>query len=157
MEKTRSKQFHFRREEGSSSVRITQRGYGGKGMFGAPEFMRPSMKDQYEVLKRRAEEIDDILDIDLPAVEREKLRSELAELIRSTGSIREILAAGSRLAFEKIFVQVANSRLPKDYFLAMVQEAREVWRSAGYSELVPPQTKEMRRKTSKNAMRLANK
>jgi len=155
MEATKTRQLHFRREEGSSAIRMTQRGYGGKGMVGGePIKIHPSMKDQYEVLKRRAIEIDQLLDIELPSVEREKIRAELSELIRTTGSMREALQNGSRLAFEKIFVQVANSRLPRDYFLIIVEEAREIWRSKGYAELVPPPTNQMKRRTSRNALRL---
>lgn len=157
MEKTKVRQFHFRDQTGSSSVRMTQRGYGGKGMVGGePIKIRPSMKDQYETLKRRAVEINNLLDIELPAVERERLRGELAELMRNTGDIRSILQGASRLAFEKIFVAVANRRLPKDYFLILIEEAREIWRSEGYAELVPPPTNQMRRRTMRNALRLGH-
>lgn len=158
MDAAKARNFHFRQEAGSSSVRFTQRGYGGKGMVGGePLFIRPSLREQYEILKRRAVEIDQILDIDLPAQEREKLRSELAELMRSTGDMRRTLQEGSRLAFEKIFVHVANARLPRDHFLVIVEEAREIWRSKGYADLVPPPTNQMRRKISKHALKLSQR
>lgn len=153
-----ARNVHFKAQEGSSAIRVTQRGYGGQGMVGGePVVIRPSMKDQYEVLKRRAHEIDALLDVELPAVERERLRGELAEIMRSTGSHREILQGASRLAFEKIFVGVANARLPKDHFLMIVEEAREIWRSKGYADLVPPPTERMRIKTSRNALRLSQR
>lgn len=156
--KTASRQNHFRAQTGSSAVRVTQRGYGGLGMVGGePIKIRPSMKEQYETLKRRAVEIDQILDLDLPAVERERLRGEMAELMRSTGDMRTTLQAGSRLAFEKIFVQVANLRLPRDYFLMMVEEAREIWRSEGYADLVPPPTERMRKKVSRHTLKLSRR
>lgn len=158
MEATKTKQLHFRRQEGSSSIRVTQRGYGGLGMVGGqPIQIRPSMKDQYEALKRRAVEIDNLLDVELPAVERERQRSELARLIQNAGPMREVLQNGARLAFEKIFVQVANCRLPKEHFLLIIEEAREIWRSKGYHDLVPPPTNQMRRRTSRNALRLSQR
>lgn len=155
MDATKARNFHFKRQEGSSAIRHTQRGYGGLGMVGGqPMQIRPSMKDQYETLKRRAVEINGLLDVELPAVERERIRSELADIIREAGNLREILQNGSRLAFEKIFVNVANRRLPKNHFLLIIDEAREIWRSEGYNDLVPPPTNEMRRRTSRNALRL---
>lgn len=154
MEATKARNFHFRREQGSSSVRMTQRGYGGQGVIGGdPIEILPSVKAQYEGYKRRAREIDKLLTPQLPYVEREKLRAELAECLRHIGSMRQILQDGSRLAFETIFTTVANYRLPKDRFLTIVEEAREIWRSKGYADLVPPPTQAQRRKSAKKAMR----
>jgi hypothetical protein len=153
--KTAAKNVHFRSQEGSSSVRVTQRGYGGLGTFGDPIEILPSVKDQYEAFKRRAHEIDRKLSPNTPAVEREKLRAELAECLRNIGNMRRLLQEGSRLAFEAIFVQVANHRLPKDRFLTITEEAREIWRSKGYADFVPPPTQGQRRKTAKNALRLS--
>lgn len=156
MEAAKTRSWHFRREQGSSSVRFTQRGYGGQGMVGGdPIEILPTVKEQYESFKRRVREIDRLLNRDTPAVEREKLRAELAECLRNIGSMRQILQDGSRLAFEKIFSVVAAHRLPKDRFLTLVEEAREIWRSEGYADLVPPPTQAMRRKAEKKAMGLA--
>jgi hypothetical protein len=151
-----TKNVHFRAQEGSSSIRMTQRGYGGAGMVGGdPIAILPTVKEQYEKYKIRAREISRLLDKERPAVEREKLRSELAECLRHIGSLRQILQDGSRLAFEKVFTTVASYRLPKDRFLTIVEEAREIWRSEGYADLVPPPTQGERRKSAKKAMRLA--
>lgn len=158
MEATKSRQLHFRNQEGSSAVRMTQRGYGGTGMVGGdPVEILPSVKDQYEAFKRRVREIDSLLSPNIPALDREKLRSELAECLRNIGTMRRLLQEGSRLAFEKIFTEVAGYRLPKDRFLTIVEEAREIWRSKGYADFVPPPTKAQRRKVSKHALRLSQR
>jgi hypothetical protein len=153
--KAASRNVHFRAQEGSSAIRVTQRGYGGAGMVGGdPVAILPTVKEQYEGYKRRVREIDRLLSPNTPAVEREKLRAELAECLRHIGSMRQILQDGARLAFETIFTTVANYRLPKDRFLTIVEEAREIWRSKGYADLVPPPTQAQRRKSAKKAMRL---
>lgn len=151
--KSAARQIHFKSQEGSSAVRITQRGYGGASLAGDPIEILPTVKQQYEMYKTRVREIDRKLHAGLPFQERERLRSELAECLRHAGSMKQLLQDGSRLAFEKIFVQVANYRLPKDRFLTITEEAREIWRSEGYAEFVPPPSRAQRRKSAKKAMR----
>lgn len=151
--KTAGNAVHFRAQEGSHAVRVTQRGYGGVSLTGDPIEILPTVKQQYEMYKMRAKEIDKKLHAGLPYQEREALRSELAECLRQIGQMRQLLQEGSRLAFEKIFVTVANFRLPKDRFLTITEEAREIWRSKGYADFVPPPTKAQRRKSEKKAMR----
>lgn len=156
MEATKSRNFHFRREEGSSAIRYTQRGYGGLGMVGGdPIKILPSVREQYEALKKRAKEIDSKLSPHTPSSERESLRSELADCLRQIGDMRQLLQEGSRLAFETIFTRVANRRLPKDHFLMIVEEARAIWRSEGYADFVPPPTQKMKKKISRHALKLS--
>lgn len=151
--KTVGNTVHFRAQEGSHAVRVTQRGYGGISLTGDPIEILPTVKQQYEMYKLRAKEIDKKLRIEAPFQEREALRRELAECLRNIGSMRQLLQEGSRLAFEKIFVTVANYRLPKDRFLTITEEAREIWQSKGYADFVPPPTQGQRRKSAKKAMR----
>jgi len=151
--KTVCNTVHFRAQEGSHAVRITQRGYGGSSLTGDPIEILPTVKQQYEMHKLRVKEIDKKLTTSLPYQEREALRRELAECLRNIGSMRQLLQDGARLAFEKIFVTVANYRLPKDRFLTITEEAREIWRKEGYADFVPPPTQRQRRKSEKKAMR----
>lgn len=151
--KSASRNLHFKGQQGSSAVRVTQRGYGGASLSGDPVEILPSVQQQYELRKLRAKEIDKILRPDLPFHEREALRAELANCLRQIGELRQLLQQGSRLAFEKIFVTVAQYRLPKDRFLTITEEAREIWRAEGYADFVPPPTQRERRKSSKKAMR----
>lgn len=151
--KSTARTVHFKAQEGSSAVRITQRGYGGLSLTGDPIEILPDCKQQYEMHKLRVKVIDKKLSTALPYAEREQLRRELAECLRNIGQLRQLLQEGSRLAFEKIFVTVANFRLPKDRFLTITEEAREIWRSKGYADFVPPPTQRQRRKSDKKAMR----
>lgn len=152
--KTAARQMHFKAQEGSDAVRMTQRGYGGIGMVGGdPVEILPSVKEQYEAHKKRVREIDRLLDSKAPGIDRENLRAELADRLRQIGSMRQLLQDGSRMAYEKIFVQVANCRLPKDRFLTITEEARSIWRSEGYADLLPPPSHRQKQKAVKRAFR----
>ena len=144
---TTVRQSNFRKRTGSSSIAPSAKGY---GPIGDPVEILPTLKEQYEHYKRRAAECTTIIEQRiLPTAERERARRELAECIRHEGNLRNLLQDGSRLAFEKILVQVAQYRLPKDKFLAMVDEAREIWRAEGYADVLPPSTKQQRTRAVK--------
>ncbi len=88
-------------------------------------------------------------------IDREKARKRLADALRHIGDLRHILQDGSRLAFEKVFCSVAQYRLPKDTFLLIVEEAREIWRQEGGAEMLPSMSKADRHRAQKTETRRA--
>jgi hypothetical protein len=140
---------HFQSRTGNSS----QTGYANAWAVGGnPIDILPTLKDQYEGYKLKIHECDLKLNSNsATTAEREQIRKQMAEAARHMGNLREVLQAGSRFAFEATFVQVANYRLPKDKFLALVEEAREIWRADGYADFVPPPTHDQLRRTAKRA------
>lgn len=151
-----ARQKHFQTRTGSSS----QTGYGNAWAHGGdPIEILPSVKEQYEGYKIKAREARSLIER-TAGKEREAARAQLAEALRNIGSMRQLLQEGSRFAFETIVTRVASYRLPKDRFLAIVEEAREIWRSEGYADFVPPPTKKTRklavRRETKRAMSAAD-
>lgn len=147
---TAARSEHFRRFHGSSATRANSRGH---SEFGDPALL-PAVKEQYEATKKAARDLSRRLESGLPSAEREIVRRQLAEKVRALGPMRDILHNGARYHFEKIFSQVASIRLPKDKFLTLVDEAREIWRSEGYADLIPPLNNKERRRAEKRALKL---
>ncbi len=132
MYKTAAKNLHFQKSEGSSSNRIKARGFGESN---DPIEILPSLKEQYDTLQERLKNTQD--------------RVLRADLIRQIGHYRLILEDGTRLAFEKIFINVAQARLPRDKFLVLVEEARSYWRKEGFADCQPEETQRQKHKQLK--------
>jgi len=144
MFKRTSTNENFRNRTGSSAMR---------GVSNSPLHILPSIKAQYETLKVDAHAVSEAMEKATSLDERKALRIRMANLVREIGDKERLLKNGSRLAFEAVFVQVASGRLPKDQFLLLVQEAREIWQAEGYADYVPPMTPRERNKAEKRNLR----
>lgn len=135
-----------------------------------PLEIRPSYREQYDarkrelaLIKQRCAYLDNVVRGRCQPEEgstvgeaREQLKQAIGrreDLIRQVGSARKILEDGLRLEFEKLFVHVAESRLPKDIFLLIVQEARDLWRHEGWAEQMPRATRNQQNRAQKMAAR----
>lgn len=164
--KTSAAEQYFTRTA-SRSIRPFKSGHSDQGT--EPIKIRPSFRNQYDTLKTRKRDIDksicemdrawragttDLTGLDYHE-ERKRLISIRADVIRQKGNMAKTMREASRMKFEKIFVNVANAKLPKDTFLVIVEEAREIWRGQGWAELVPGPTNRERRKAQKKLGRVA--
>ena len=151
----------------SKSIRPFKSGHSDQGTD--PVKIRPSFCEQYDTIKTREKDIaGSLTEMDKAwragttdftglqyHIERKRLVSVRADLIRQKGNMAKVMREASRMRFEKIFVQVANARLPTDAFLVIVEEAREIWRGQGWAELVPGQTNRERKKARKRLGKVA--
>lgn len=147
--KTAARQMHFREQKGSSSVRVTQRGYGGLSMQGEPLAILPTLKEQFETIKARAAELPKLIRSASTYEEAERLRKELGAKTAQVGDMRKTIYHATRVGFERIFLQVTRARLPDDLFLKFLAETQEIWEAEGYEEFVPPQNNQERRRASR--------
>lgn len=136
MYKAASRNEQFMGLTGSFSDRLRARGFAESNN---PIEILPTLKEQYDALKVRMRSERD------PQLKQ--------DLIRQIGDYRRILEDGTRLAFEAIFVSVAQARLPKDYFLTLVEEARSYWRQDGFADCVPPITRKAKHKNVKRRVK----
>jgi hypothetical protein len=146
--KAATQQLHFRAQEGSSSVRGTQRGYGGKAMFGESLRILPTLYEQFQTISARIKELQALIAAAPTYEEAERLRSEMGAKVGQHGNMRKIIYEGTRLAFEHCFIQVCKARLPEDLYLELIAEAKDHWRGKGYDKFVPPLTRQERRRAS---------
>jgi len=146
--KAASQRVHFRAQQGSSSVRGTQRGYGGKAMFGESLRILPTLYEQFQTISARIKELQALIAAAPTYEEAERLRSEMGAKVGQHGNMRKIIYAGTRLALEHCFIQVCKARLPHDLYLELLAEAKDHWRGKGYDKFVPAPTKEERRRAS---------
>ena len=140
MYKKTSDSLHFQEMAGSFANRISARGYWESNN---PLDILPSLKEQYDTLVQRVEHV--------------RAGNQRADLIRQIGDMRVVLENGTRLAFEAIFVRVAQARLPKDTFLTIVDEARGYWRREGFSACVPPPSNSAKRKIIKRSLKYSDR
>lgn len=144
MNKAACESEHFRRMEGNYSERFHGNG-GYEGFCDVPELFDPLIK-QY---KRGRERIDEI---SAKTETTKEDRRERENLIRQCGSWAAQLREGAQMAFERMFIIVAQARLPKEHFIAINDEARTLWTTMGFNQ-VPHQ----RRKVHKAFKRVKGK
>jgi hypothetical protein len=160
MYKATNEHHHFQEKTGSFSTHGSVRGYAEGG---EPILILPTLKEQYWFLKEEKRNADAEVEqlrktIADPTNGQSKiaLREQLAktesrrsDLIRQIGNWRGLVEETSQAAFERIFVNVAQARLPKDLFLEFSTEARTLWRAAGGAEGMPRPTQRQRRRLQK--------
>jgi antitoxin component HigA of HigAB toxin-antitoxin module len=161
---------HWFERKANSSLRPLRDGT--PAIPGAPMKIERTLMEQFNDLRAQLKEVRGLVDEGREIITGKKqppsgitigmVREELAilvsrreDLTRQVGSMSRTLDGHARLAFETIFVQVANAKLPKDTFLSLVQEAREIWRRQGHNELLGPQTKGQRRRAHRKIDREA--
>lgn len=133
MHKSESNAVHFRAYAGNSSTRTDHNGVTDLGGIA----------------------LTDALLVQLNAlVEQRDAGRRDEEMNRRIGHLTKIVLNQAHEDFERIFIEVANARLPKHIFLALNEEARTIWRGA-YSQLLPPlpprKLKKARRYSEKKA------
>jgi hypothetical protein len=147
--KATARQIHFRAQEGSSSVRVTQRGYGGKGMSGDPIAILPTLKEQLDIITARMKELAALIAAAPTYAEAERLRGELGAKTGQHFNLRKIVYRGCQLAKTQIFMSVAKQRLPHDLYEMLVAEALEYWSADGFADMIPEPNKQERRRASR--------
>lgn len=169
MYKATAVSVHYAGRAGNASIRPFANGR-AEPLGDKPLELRPSFIEQYRELKTRGRALEGQLfeqqqilaqKVPLPPgltygrvrEQAEEIRSRLANVIREKGDMGRICREASRLAFETIFVAVAQRRLPKDTFLLIVEDAREVWRQEGWPEAMPQPTNKERVRNLKRSTR----
>lgn len=64
-------------------------------------------------------------------------RREMEDHIRARGDWAKQIREAAQLAFEHAFIVVAKARLPKEHFIVIADEARQMWREEGYANGLP--------------------
>lgn len=123
-----SVQKHFREFAGSSSTRAKHDG--SNKTVPDLSLVDATCKEQLQTLQRNRDALLKTIKA-LAGNERVQAGRILSNLNREIGDLHRLVEANSRMRFEEIFVSVTSRRLPKDTFLALVQEARELWRNEG--------------------------
>lgn len=133
MHSTESKAVHFRAFAGNSSTRTDHNGVTDLGAIALTDSLLAQLNALVE--QRAAGRRDE-------------------EMNRRIGQLTKVVLNQAQEDFERIFIEVANARLPKHIFLALNEEARMIWRGA-YSHLLPPlpprKLKKARRYSAKKA------
>lgn len=77
-------------------------------------------------------------------------RAQFQDLKREVGMWADNLMKCGQIAFERAFIVIAQARLPREHFMVISQEARQMWRDAGYADGLPFD----RRKATKSSNRM---
>lgn len=121
MYKKTSNAVHFQKHDGSFATRVDSRGY---SEFGEIELQPPVLVQLNKIVEGAGTD-----------TEAERVGGHYLKLLRNE----------QRAAFEAIFTQVANARLPKHVFLSIQEEARRIWRSE-YADIVPPAYRNLKKR-----------
>lgn len=137
MSKSASNQTNFRDLRAQFSERFRANG-DFAGFAGDPTLYAPLMQQvQFSTVR-----IQDLAQ--KPDRTPEETR-ELENHRRLNGDWRKQLRESAQLAFEKMFMVVAQARIPKEHFLVLAKEARELWRGEGWNQFVPVYDKKVRK------------
>lgn len=127
MSRAQTRAEHFRKCHADFSERFHANG-SYEGYCDVPELFAPLLK-QYKLGRARINELSG-----KPDINTEEKR-ERENLIRQCGGWAAELREGAQLAYERMFLIVAQARLPKEHFLTINEEARTVWRSLGFGDM----------------------
>jgi hypothetical protein len=95
-----------------------------------------SLKEQYKLGWARIKELED------KPNKTDEERREMENHIRICGDWAQALRKCGQMLYENAFIVIAQARLPKEHFLVIADEARELWRDAGFADGLPiPQQK----------------
>lgn len=116
--------FHFREMRGDYSTRINANG--DYKLLAEEPVLYEGFLAQTEKIYQEIQRLKK-----LPCLTPEQ-KNLFENHVREYGSRQHLLQHASRFAFEKVFVQIANALLPAAYFMAITNEARNIWQSLGY-------------------------
>lgn len=137
MSKKADKQTQFSQLRGAYSERMRANG-AFEGFAATPELYAP-LVEQHRRGKARIAELRQI-----PVRTPEETR-EMENHIRLVGSWEKQIKDMSQRAFEMAFAVVAQVRLPKEHFIVISDEARQLWRAAKFHEGLPIDHKKVRK------------
>lgn len=125
MSKASDRNFHFREMRGDYSTRINANG-DYKHLAHSPVLYVGFIAQTQKVYERLAAFKK------LPFLTIDQ-KAEFQKLLSDYGARQHLLRKASRLAFEAVFLKVAESMLPVQHFMAIHRDAEEMWKQTTFN------------------------